>query len=212
MDGVLIDSEPLWQRCEIELLRELGIHITPEMQEATLGLTTEAMLNYWHLRYSWNSPSDKVLGKRYEDRMEVLLRTEVPLMEGAEEVVRFFIDKNIPVALASCSNMSLIDAFLDRFGFRDLFDPVVSAADGQFGKPHPAVYLETATRLGIDPTQCLVIEDTFHGMIAAKAARMKTVVIPRGKEYDQLRFGAADLKIRTMHELNNEALNKLQLI
>ncbi len=138
------------------------------------------------------------------------MRTLVPLMEGAVEAIHFFKQKKIPLALASCSTMEHIEAAMGKYNLISHFDLMVSAANGMPGKPHPEVYIQTASRLGFEPTACLAIEDSFYGVISAKAARMKVIAMPDPLEYDQERFGAADLKIRSLAEMNDTLLEKLR--
>lgn len=212
MDGVLINSEPYWQRTEKAIFAELGIDLTPELLEQTRGLRTEEMVKHWSSRFPLKSLKPEEVMKRYDERMVEIMHTEVQMMEGAEEAIRFFHKKELPVALASCSTHAHIDAVLDRFGLRNYFDLVVSAADNMQGKPHPEVYLKTASLLDLDPSLCLAIEDSFFGVIAARAARMKVVALPDPSEYDHPHYGAADLKIRSLQELNEETFKKLQKI
>ena len=210
MDGVLINSEPLWQRTEKAIFAELGIDLTPDLLTQTRGLRTEEMVHHWKSRFPLDSIESGELMKRYDERMVQVMHTEVELMDGAEETIRFFHQKGLPVALASCSTQTHIDVVLDRFGLRDYFDLVVSAADNMQGKPHPEIYLKTASLLNQVPSFCLAIEDSFFGVIAAKAARMKVVALPDPSEYDELRYGAADLKIRSLCELNESTFENLQ--
>jgi HAD superfamily hydrolase (TIGR01509 family) len=209
MDGVLIDSEPYWQRTEKDIFAELGIDLTRDLLHQTRGLRTEEMVKHWSQRFPLDSVKPEELMKQYDERMVKVMRTEVELMDGAEEAIRFFRDKNLPVALASCSTEAHIDAVLDRFGLRKYFDLVVSAAHKMQGKPHPEVYLKTASLLETDPSFCLAIEDSFFGVIAAKAAMMKVVALPDPSDYDQPLFGVADLKIRSLRELNDETFDKI---
>ena len=209
MDGVIIDSEPLWQQTEVDLFRELGLTLTAEMQVETKGLRTDEMINYWQVRYPWDSPSPNELGQEYDSRMIEIFKNRVQLMEGAEVALRFFQEKGVLVALASSSTMQLIDICLDRFNLRRYFSVVYSAENEPYGKPHPGVYLQTASLLKCDPTECVAIEDSFHGLIAAKAARMKVIALPEPKEFNDLRYGAADLKISSLLEINKTIFDKL---
>ena len=210
MDGILIDSENLWQQSEQELFREFGIELTHELLMQTRGLRTEEMVKHWFNRYKPDSVTPGELMHRYDHRMIEIMRTRVPLMEGAEKAIRFFREKKLPVALASCSTHDHIDAAMEKHGLKDHFDLVVSAANGMPGKPHPEVYLQTADKLGMDPTLCLAIEDSFFGVISAKAARMKVVAMPDPHEYNQPRFGAADIKIRSLTEINDSLFERIQ--
>jgi sugar-phosphatase len=148
--------------------------------------------------------------KRYDNRMMVQMRNGLPLMEGAKEALRFFTEKGLPVALATCSTHEHIDAVVDRHQLRDQFRCMVSAAGSMYGKPHPEVYLHTARKMGVEPSHCLAIEDSFFGVISAKAARMKVLALPDPLEYDQPRFGAADMVIRSLTEIDENLYQKLE--
>ena len=130
-------------------------------------------------------------------------------MEGARELIGMFREMELPVALATCSTQDHIDAVMEKHGLRDSFDLLVSAAVDMPGKPHPEVFLRTAALLKVDPSSCLVFEDSFYGVIAARAARMKVVAMPDPTEFDQKRFGAADLKIRSLCDFTLETFQKL---
>ena len=210
MDGVLIDSENLWQQSEKELFGALGCELTDDLLEQTRGLRTKEMVAHWCEVFKISSVSRQELIEKYDSQMLRKMRTQVPLMEGAVEAILFFKEKNIPMALASCSTMEHIEAAMGKYNLAGYFDLMVSAANGMPGKPHPEVYIQTASKLGIEPTACLAIEDSFFGVISAKAARMKVVAMPDPHEYDQARFGAADLKIRSLTEINDSLLEKLR--
>jgi mannitol-1-/sugar-/sorbitol-6-/2-deoxyglucose-6-phosphatase len=212
MDGVLIDSEHHWQQAERSLFAEMGIDLTDELLVQTRGLRTREMVAHWNTRFDLPHVSQGELIRRYDERMVETMRTGVALMDGAEDAILFFRNKGLPVALATCSTYAHIEAALERHGLLRYFDLVVSAADGMQGKPHPEVYLTAASRLGVDPSRCLAIEDSFFGVIAARASRMKVVAMPDPSEFDQPRFGAADMKIRSLREINEEAFHFLQKI
>jgi sugar-phosphatase len=210
MDGILIDSEHLWQQTERAIFGDLGFELTDELLVQTRGLRTEEMVAHWSARFPLDGINQADLMEDYDKRMVETMLREVPLMEGARELIGFFRDRGMPVALATCSTHEHIDAVMEKHGLRDSFDLLVSAAKNMQGKPHPEVYLHTAEKLNIDPTFCLAFEDSFFGLISAKAARMKVVAMPDSSEYDQARFGAADLKIRSLTEFTPELFEKLQ--
>lgn len=210
MDGVLIDSEHLWQQTERSVFGELGFELTDELLVQTRGLRTEEMVAHWSARFPMDGIDVATLMQDYDARMVETMLREVPLMEGARDLISFFREMGLPLALATCSTHEHIDAVMEKHGLRDSFDLLVSAARNMQGKPHPEVYLHTAEKLKVDPTHCLAFEDSFFGVIAAKAARMKVVAMPDPSEYDQPRFGAADLKIRSLTEFSPETFEKLQ--
>ena len=207
MDGLLIDTEPYWQATELEVFSKLGINITEQMQVATYGLRSDEVIRYYYGQFPWKKESPEEVEKRYISRMLDYFRTKAKLMEGARSALEFISSKGWPVALASSSNMQLINAFLDKFSLHHYFSEIYSAEFEEFGKPHPAVYLETARRLHLDPFNCLALEDSFHGLIAAKAARMMTIAVP--EDADDKRFGAADVVLGSLSELNDEVLQKI---
>ena len=210
MDGVLIDSENHWQKTERAIFRELGFELTDELLVQTRGLRTEEMVAHWSARFPLEDHEPATLKEEYDARMVETMRREVPLMEGARELIGYFRDLGLPVALATCSTHEHIDAVMERHGLRDSFDLLVSAARNMQGKPHPEVYLHTAEKLKVNPIHCLAFEDSFFGVVAAKAARMKVVAMPDHEEYEQERFGAADLKIRSLTEFTPQLFEKLQ--
>ena len=210
MDGILIDSERHWQLTERAIFADLGIDLTDALLVQTRGLRTEEMVGHWSARFPIDGKDPRALMKDYDRRMVETMKREVPLMEGARELIGMFKEMDLPVALATCSNHDHIDAVMEKHGLRASFDLLVSAAVDMPGKPHPEVFLRTAKMLEVDPTRCLVFEDSFYGIVAAKAARMKVVAMPDHLEYDQERFGAADLKIRSLNEFTLETFQKLQ--
>jgi len=210
MDGILIDSERHWQLTERALFADLGIDLTDSLLVETRGLRTEEMMAHWSSRFSLDGKDPKALMKEYDQRMVETMKKEVNLMEGARELIGMFREMALPVALATCSTQEHIDAVMEKHGLRTSFDLLVSAAVGMPGKPHPEVFLQTANLLNVDPTLCLVFEDSFYGVVAAKAARMKVVAMPDSSEFDQDRFGVADLKIRSLNDFTLHTFQKLQ--
>lgn len=209
MDGVLIDSEPLWQRTEVEIFSDIGIQLTPEMQLYTKGLRSDEMVQYWLSRFNRDGLDSGKIIKDYENEMTRIFREEVELMDGAREATQFFRNMKLPLALASSSAMHFIDIFLERFEFREYFSVIYSAEKEPFGKPHPGIYIHVADRLGCDPTHCLAIEDSFHGLIAAKAAKMKVMVLPGSADFNDSRFGAADYKLSELKQINKAIFDSL---
>ncbi len=210
MDGILIDSERHWQLTERAIFADLGIDLTDQLLVQTRGLRTEEMVAHWWERFPMDGKDPDALMKDYDARMVETMKREVPLMDGARELIAMFKEMGLPVALATCSTHEHIDAVMEKHGLRTSFDLLVSAAVNMPGKPHPEVFLHTASMLKVNPTRCLVFEDSFNGVIAAKAARMKVVAMPDISEAGQERFGAADLKISSLCDFTLETFQKLQ--
>lgn len=209
MDGLLIDTEPYWQLTERKVFGELGIDITEKMQVATYGLRSDEVVRYWYDHRPWKKESLEEVEERYNNKMLDYYYSDAELMEGARSALDFISSKGLPVALASSSNMQLINAFLDKFGFHHYFNQVYSAEFESYGKPHPAVYIETARRLNVSPPYCLALEDSFNGLIAAKAARMLTIAVP--EDTGDKRFGAADVVLNSLSELDEDVFQHINI-
>ena len=124
-------------------------------------------------------------------------------------IIKFFKDRKIKTAIASSSAMIIIEAVLQKFAIKEEFDVIHSAENEQYGKPHPAVYLNTAEQLGTLPQNCLAFEDSYNGLLAAKDAGMKTAVIPEKRYFDEERFSLADIKLSSLKQFNMKSLEML---
>jgi sugar-phosphatase len=210
MDGVLLDSEPFWQDAEMEIFQTVGIPLTRAQCIELIGMPTREIVEHCFRQKPWNHKSlDQVASEiilGVEDRIS---RFAVPL-DGVIPLLEFFKSKKLPIALASSSPMSLIQTVLKKFTLTDVFSVVHSAESEEFGKPHPAVFLTTAKRLEVQPTHCLVIEDSFNGLLAAKSARMKTIVVPMEAQRNDPRFNIADIKVNSLTEFSTNHWNMFQ--
>ena len=178
MDGVLVDSEPLWHVAETAAFAAVGVTLTEADCLQTTGLRVDAVVDYWFARHPWPSPPPAAVAADIVARMVALLRAEAAPMPHAVDAVRFVHARGVPLAVASSSSRVLIDAVLDRLGIADAFTLVRSAETEPFGKPHPGVYLSTAAALGVAPGECVAIEDSGNGIRAAVAAGMYTIAVP----------------------------------
>jgi len=202
MDGVLIDSEPFWQESEIEAFGRVGLRLTREMCTQTMGLRVDEVVDYWHRRHGWDGCSSAELEEAIIGGVVERIVSKGEAKEGVEHALHFFRSHNLKVALASSSAYRLIRAATERFGLADKFDCVYSAEEEEYGKPHPGVYLTTARRLGVGPSACLAVEDSFNGVLAAKAARMKCVAVPEPGARRDPRFVIADAVLGSLAEIN----------
>jgi sugar-phosphatase len=194
LDGVLIDSEPFWQAAEVARFGEVGLHLEATQTEATMGLRVDEAVAYWYARRPWpngDDPDHGALIGRILDSVEELVLTRGEPLPGVLDAVAAAEKLGLRLAVASSSRTRIVDAALRRLGLADRFGAVCSAEDEAHGKPHPAVFLTAARRLGVEPTRCLVVEDSVNGMVAALAARMVCVVVP-DHQRSSPRFAAAD--------------------
>lgn len=212
MDGLLIDSEPHWREAEKAVFAPLGLHLTDQQCMQTMGLRIDEVVRHWHQRHPWPSPSLAEVEEDIVQQVQNLIEASGTAMEGVADTLAFFREKGIRLGLASSSKLRLINCVLDKLGIREAFAVVHSAEFEDYGKPHPAIFLTAAQMLQTDPTACLVFEDSFNGLIAAKAARMKTVAVPEGEAFLQTRFDIADLKLRSLREFTPAHFDQLNLL
>ncbi len=212
MDGVLLDSEPFWQEAEIEIFATVGIHLTRAQCIETTGLPVNDVVAYRHTQNPWNHKSLDQVSHEILVGVELRVRERAILLDGVIDVLKFFENRRIPTALASSSAMRLINTVLKKFSMENTFRVVHSTEREEYGKPHPAVFLTTAKHLHVPPEHCLVIEDSFNGLVAAKAARMKTVVIPMAAQWNETRFDIADNKLKSLREFSEQRWDRLNAL
>ncbi len=201
MDGVLIDSEPLWRKAEIETFNELGFDFTDEMCRQTMGMRTREVVEYWQRILQWQQPSVEVVTDSLLQKIHYYVEQEGKALPGVYELIQFFSQRKLPLAVASSSPASLIDLVLTKLDIARFFQVVESAEHLPYGKPHPQIFLNAAKRLATAPSNCLVIEDSFHGMIAAKAAQMTTIVVPEKEKYETGNWCIADAKCASLQQV-----------
>lgn len=201
MDGLLIDSEPLWVKAEIEIFGEVGVVLREEDCALTKGLRTDDVIAYWHARRPWEGCTTAEVEARLIARVASLIRAEGAALPGVASAIAVARTKDRKLALASSSPLVIIRAALERLGLEETFDVVQSAEHESHGKPHPAIFLRTAERLGVSAVDCLVLEDSLIGVIAAKAARMTCVAVPFDHPRHDARFVLADAVLASLTEL-----------
>ncbi|MBW6482076.1 MAG: hexitol phosphatase HxpB [Vicingaceae bacterium] len=201
MDGVIIDSEPLWREAEILTFGKVGLTFTEDMCRETMGMRLFEVVEYWHNKTPWEGMTIKEVEKELLKTVTSLINKRGVSLEGVKESLDFFKSKNYKIALASSSAMKLIITVINKLELIDYFDVINSAENLPYGKPHPEVFIKTANELGELPVNCLVIEDSFNGLIAAKAALMKTIVVPDEESKNDTRFNIADFKLNSLLEI-----------
>ncbi|HRE73073.1 MAG TPA: hexitol phosphatase HxpB [Flavobacteriales bacterium] len=208
MDGLLIDSEPIWREAEKEVFATVGISLSDEMCFETVGLRIEEVVDHWHRQFPWSNRSKEEIAIQVVQRVTELIREKGKALPGVQRAIQSLHKENIPLAIASGSHYSIIHTVVDQLNIRSYFSIIHSAEEEEHGKPHPAIFLSTAKRLNVYPTECLVFEDSFNGVIAAKAARMKVIAVPEDIHRGEQRFHAADLILETLEDFSPEQLLK----
>jgi HAD superfamily hydrolase (TIGR01509 family) len=207
LDGVLIDSEQLWNRAKLELVDAAGGQWRDEADRAMMGMSSPEWSRYLRDELGVSRELHEI-NRDVVARMEAMYREELPLLPGAVAAVRA-LGREWTLGLASSSNRELIDLVLDVSGLAGEFTVTVSSEEVPRGKPAPDVYLEAARRLGIEPAACVAIEDSSNGLRAAVAARMRVIAVPNPHyppDADALALAAAT--VRTPGELTAELVRR----
>jgi HAD superfamily hydrolase (TIGR01509 family) len=209
LDGVLLDSEQVWNRAKEELVRERGGTWRDEAPHHMMGMSSPEWSAYLHdelgVDLDPGAISDAVVA-----RLEEIYRERLPLLDGATEAVER-LARGWPLGLASSSNREIIDLFLELSGLGRLFEVTLSSEEVARGKPYPDVYLEAARRLGAEPAACVAVEDSSNGIKAARAAGMAAIALPNphyppGEE----ELAGADVQIGSLDELTPELIAQIQ--
>jgi HAD superfamily hydrolase (TIGR01509 family) len=204
MDGVLIDSEPLWKIAMEDVFKSVGCNLTRKDFQKTVGLRIDEVISYWFEHSPWESVSKDEVERKIVLRMiELITENGSPLI-GVIETLTFLKENGLKIGLATSSYSVLINTVMDVLDIRHFFDYTHSAESEEYGKPHPAVYLTVATFLNIPPTKCLVIEDSLNGIISGKAARMKVVCIPEKTHTPDPKLSLADFQFDDMLKMLSE--------
>jgi len=201
MDGLLIDSEILWHKAEVEIFGRLGVPMSARDARSTKGLFVDEVVAYWYALYPWRGTPLSDVSQELLTRVGDLVESEGRLMAGALRAIDLASERG-PVALASSTPVALIARCLNHFDLADRFVSIHSAQFEPFGKPHPGVFLTAAASLGVRPTRCLVFEDSSAGVLAAKAASMFVVAVPTPEDRDDPVFAIADLVLHSLVELS----------
>ena len=201
MDGVLIDSEPFWREAEIEAFGEVGLRLTDDLCRETMGLRIDEAVDYWHRKHGWEGRTPGEVAERVVRGLIERIRREGELMAGARHALEFFKARGVKLGLASSSSYRIIGTVVERLGLAGEFGCVYSAEEEEYGKPHPGIYLTAARRLGVSPTECLAIEDSLNGVLAAKAARMRCAAVPEAEARRDPRFAIAEVTLDSLEEI-----------
>lgn len=204
MDGVLIDSEPAWQKAEHQVMAELGVPLSFEDTEQTTGLRIDQVVHYWYLRHPWVAQgqydnvavANKIVSQVVND-----ISTQGQPMAGVIDALKTCQKLGLKIGLATSSSNAIIAAVMKKLNLDDYFEARCSAEHLSYGKPHPQVYLNCANTLGLAPANCLAIEDSFNGLIAARAANMQTVIIPAPNQTTQARWAAAHHQLKDLTQM-----------
>jgi len=207
MDGVLIDSEPLWQEAEIAAFGRVGLQMTREMCKETMGLRIDEVVKFRYAKNGWTGRSLMEMQSDILKKLEALINEVGQPMPGVDYALDFFEKQNFQIGLASSTHLPLIKVVLDKLNIADHFEVIHSAQFEEYGKPHPGIYLTALKKLGVAPYEAIAIEDSFNGLLAAKAARMHTICIPEPEQSKDKRFDIADIKLKSLNSLDKKVFS-----
>ena len=173
MDGVIIDSEPIHFGVDMQTMREFGVNISKDELNKYVGTTNEYMLNDLINKYKIQKSIKEILEYKMELTIRRIKETKINAISGIPELLISLKHNNIKTAIGSSSPKELIITVIEKFQLGKYFDCIVSGDEVKEGKPKPDIYLEVSKRIGVNPEECIVIEDSRNGVLAAKNAGMK---------------------------------------
>jgi sugar-phosphatase len=209
MDGILIDSEPLWKEAADDVLRCYDLSMTDTQYSSTVGMRTREFLGYW---FSYFKLDPKFLPEAENKIIESVTKKVIDkgnILPGVHYLLDYFKKRDFKIGLATSSPLSLVEVVVNKLDTAEYFDVFASAEALPYGKPHPMVYLNCLEQLHANPFQSLCFEDSFNGMIAAKSARMKCVIVPPASQLNDPRWQAADLKLSSLQNFTDLLLESL---
>ena len=198
MDGLLIDSEPIWADAAREVMQKVNFQLTHALKLQTTGLSIKLFLEFCYKIQPWNTPTFDELEKEILEHAHRNILNHAVAMPGAIEIIKDLKAQGLKLAVASASHMVLIEGVLKRLKIIDYFDTWHSGELEEFTKPHPAVYLTTAEKLGVKPEECIAFEDSHAGLRSAHAAGMITICVPAAEAFSDKKFDMAHYKISSL--------------
>ena len=212
IDGLLIDSEPLWHEAATDTFKSYGVQLTNAMYASTTGLRTKEFVDWWFQYFKIDMQHAPDAEREIVSGVLKKIEEKASIMQGVPHIFDFFANKEFKIGLATSSPPELIDLVVRMTGIGPYLSATSFAEFLPYGKPHPQVYLNCAEAMNSKPTECVCFEDSFNGMIAAKAARMKCVVIPHHSQTKEEKWGAADLKLSSLQNFGELHFDRLYTI
>lgn len=209
MDGLLIDSEPLWREAGLKTREKFGINLPREIEKETMGLRSDEVVKYWHHRFPWEHPSQKVVDDYFLETVVALIEASDIELPGIHETIAVIEKAGLPMALASSSPLKVIRTGIKKLNIEHKLKFIYSAENEPYGKPHPGVYITTASKLGVHPELCLAFEDSPNGVLSAKSAKMKCIAVPDKLMAGNKTYHIADKTLNSLLEFNGSILREL---
>lgn len=208
MDGVIIDSEPIHFEVDIQTMREFGVNISIDELNKYVGTTNEYMLNDLKNKYKIKKSFEEMLEYKMELTIRKIKEAKISAILGIPELLISLKSKNIKTAIGSSSPKELINTVIEKFKLEKYFECIVSGDDVKEGKPKPDIYLEVSKIIGVAPEECIVIEDSRNGVLAAKNAGMKCIGFKNINSGNQ-DLSKADVIVDSIKSINIENIKEL---
>ena len=209
MDGVIVDSEQVYQEIERQMYDDLGIPVTPEEQRLFIGAAERSMWQYMKDKYQMDAETDFLVK---EERARLMSQLDlpgcIPLMPGIRELLEALVHDGIPALVASSSSREIIEKVLRVNDIRHFFKDITGGDDVLHSKPAPDIFLKTASKAGTVPGRCLVIEDSENGIRAARSAGMKVIALLNHYS-GGLDLSEATRIIHALHELDSNVIRQM---
>jgi len=202
MDGLLIDSEPLWQQAERNIFLSVWIQLSDAQLLETTWLREDEVVEYWFNQFPWDESikTKKQVLIEIENEVKNLIETQWEAKPWVQKILSFFSDKVHTIAIASSSAPEIIQAVIKRLDIQNYLSSINSAEDEEFWKPHPAVYLTTCEKIWVNPSKCIAFEDSLNGIKSAQAAHIRCIWIPEWSNISSPDFSIADMLLNSLED------------
>jgi sugar-phosphatase len=201
MDGVLIDSEPLWKIAMEFVFGQYGSTLTHQDFQKTVGLRIDEVIAFWNIQENWGLSDLKNVENQIIDKLISLIELDPKPLPGVLDTLQFLKESGKKIGLATSSSQRLITTVLRALHIESYFDFAYSAEFETYGKPHPGVYIKVAAHIAVPTQRCLVIEDSLNGIIAGLAAQMKVCCIPEKTHFPNPKLTVAHFQFTDLHQL-----------
>lgn len=210
MDGLLVDTEPLWEQAEMNVFGKLGIEVTVELCQPLKGVKVDDAILYWYKMKPWTGKTIEQVKQELIDEVAKLIQ-KAKVLPGVYETINYYSNSKAKLAIASSSYMRLIQIIVDKMKIADKIDVLHSSEYEKQGKPAPDVFLTTAKKLAVEPEKCLIFEDSVNGVKAALNAGMCVVAVPHPDNFYNKEFDIADQKVHSLSEWLDLLTKKIQI-
>jgi sugar-phosphatase len=202
MDGLLIDSEPLWEDAELACFQPLGVPITRAICRESAGRRIDEVVRLWHARFGWDGPGIEEMVERVLAEVTRLILERSEALPGVYATMEALRERELPMAIASSSPPPLIEAVVEKLKLAPYLQLTHSGIHEERGKPDPAVFLTTAKKLGVAAQNCMVFEDAPAGVTAARRAGMRVIAVPSVFDPNDPAFEQADQVLESLAEFD----------